>query len=280
MSAPPWAKFNFAHFVADTQHLSCEERGAYIALIAFYWQKGGLPDDDEKLARIVGLDAMRWQCVRNAMVELFRPGWRHKRIDEELARANEKSKKAADSANNRWKNKKKTKNANASKAHVPAQCEGNAIETTDNIEISKDISKPTPRSILLECLSPETADGVLAHRKAKKAPLTLLAAQQLVKGFLATGDPEAAATMMVARGWQGFEPGWFTSERSGGKGGGLRSSTPHGSRVNGHVFVKLDTPQWSAWAERMKADGKSPPSTSSGGWWFPSEWPRVEKRSA
>lgn len=72
---------------------------------------------------------------------------------------------------------------------------------------------PTPREILLECLSPEIADGVLAHRKALRKPLTGRAAQLLAKGFLATADPNAAADMMIERGWQGFKPEWFENER-------------------------------------------------------------------
>lgn len=76
----------------------------------------------------------------------------------------------------------------------------------------------TPREYLLECLSPESADGVLAHRKAMRRPLTGRAAQLLAKGFLATADPNAAADMMIERGWQGFRPEWFDNERrSNGK---------------------------------------------------------------
>jgi uncharacterized protein YdaU (DUF1376 family) len=213
-------KFSPRDFVGDTQHLSCEERGAYIALINYYWINGGLPDDDDRLARIVGLDAMRWQCVRNAMLCLFRPGWRHKRIDEELSKANEKSQKAASSANNRWKDKQKPDNANAKRKHMPTQSEGNANKTTD-IELASASSKRTPRSILLECLSSETAEGVIAHRKAKGAPLTELASRELVKGFNSTGDPEDAARTMVARGWQGFKKSWYDKDRSDGRSGKL-----------------------------------------------------------
>jgi hypothetical protein len=77
----------------------------------------------------------------------------------------------------------------------------------------------TPRETLLECLSPETADGVLAHRKAMRRPLTGRAAQLLAKGFASTADPNAAADMMIERGWQGFKPEWFDNERrSNGNG--------------------------------------------------------------
>jgi hypothetical protein len=71
----------------------------------------------------------------------------------------------------------------------------------------------TPRDFLLECLLPEAADAVLEHRRALRKPLTGRAAQLLAKGFLATADPNAAADMMIERGWQGFKPEWFENER-------------------------------------------------------------------
>ena len=81
--------------------------------------------------------------------------------------------------------------------------------------IRQGVLNQTPRDILLECLSPDSADAVLAHRKAKRCPLTVRAAQLLAKGFTATGDPNAAADMMIERGWQGFKPEWYDNERAG-----------------------------------------------------------------
>lgn len=80
-------------------------------------------------------------------------------------------------------------------------------------------ARATPRSILLECLSAEMADAVIDHRRAKRSPLTLKAAQLLVKGFLATGQPEAAAEMMIERGWTALKPAWFEREKSDGRNG-------------------------------------------------------------
>ena len=88
-----------------------------------------------------------------------------------------------------------------------------SVEANASSSPKGDEPKKTPREILLECLSTECADGVLAHRKALKKPLTGRAAQLLAKGFLATADPNAAADMMIARGWQGFKPEWFDNER-------------------------------------------------------------------
>jgi len=98
----------------------------------------------------------------------------------------------------------------------------------------------TPREILLECLSPEIADGVLAHRKAKRCPLTVRAAQLLAKGFLATADPNAAADMMIERGWQGFKPEWFDNERrsNGQQQQGKRSIVEAGRRLTARLIAE------------------------------------------
>jgi hypothetical protein len=99
----------------------------------------------------------------------------------------------------------------------------------------------TPREFLLECLSAECADGVLAHRKAMKKPLTGRAAQLLAKGFLATADPNAAADMMIERGWQGFKPEWFDNERrsNGGQQGrnGKGSIVEAGRRLTARLIA-------------------------------------------
>ncbi len=80
-------------------------------------------------------------------------------------------------------------------------------------------ARETPRKILLECLSSETAEGVLAHRQAIRKPLTLLATRRLVNAFDLTGEPEAAALMMIDKAWQGFKPDWYENEKSNGAHG-------------------------------------------------------------
>jgi hypothetical protein len=99
----------------------------------------------------------------------------------------------------------------------------------------------TPRSILLECLSAESADAVLAHRRAKRCPLTIRAAQLLAKGFMSTGDPNAAADMMIERGWQGFKPEWFDNERAGngnGKGHSRGSIVDAGRKLTERLIAE------------------------------------------
>lgn len=81
-------------------------------------------------------------------------------------------------------------------------------------------------AILGEVLTVEMAGGIIDHRIAKRAPLTPLAAKIMVKEMKACGDPMGAASMILARGWQGFQAAWYERERGGsrgsfGNGGGL-----------------------------------------------------------
>ena len=117
-----------ADYIADTQDFSCEEHGAYLMLIMHYWRTGGLPDDDERLARIAKLSAERWQCVRIALIPKFGPKWRHKRIESEREKAEDKSLKAAISAAKSWEARGKLPRANAKRGHAPSQSELNASQ--------------------------------------------------------------------------------------------------------------------------------------------------------
>lgn len=202
----PWMPLYVGDYLRDTKRLTTLEHGAYMLLIMEYWANGGLPDDDERLARIVGLTNESWKCVRNAIVPLFGIGWHHKRIDEERKKAIEKSKKARASANNRWKNKVKLKNANGMLAQ---HSEGNATTTTTIYKENKKEKVLSPKEILEGCLSPETVAELIDHRKSRKCPLTLGAAKRLAKAFVEFGDPEKAAGTMILNGWKGFNPEWM-----------------------------------------------------------------------
>jgi uncharacterized protein YdaU (DUF1376 family) len=81
-----WMPLYIPDFIADTTRLSAAETGAYLCLIMDYWMHDGLPDDDEKLAAIARLPLKSWRQMRPTIQVFFRDGWRHKRIDAELAK--------------------------------------------------------------------------------------------------------------------------------------------------------------------------------------------------
>ena len=81
----PWFPFWPGDYLADTAHLSTLEHGAYLLLIFHYWINGGLPVDDEALARIARLPLKSWRAIRPTIEKFFEmPGWRHRRIEADL----------------------------------------------------------------------------------------------------------------------------------------------------------------------------------------------------
>lgn len=89
MSNRAWMPLHIDDYLADTGHLTGAEHGAYLLLIMHYWQNGCLPENERLIARIARMDAAQWEDSREILAMLFGPGWSHKRIDTELAKADE-----------------------------------------------------------------------------------------------------------------------------------------------------------------------------------------------
>ena len=81
-----WMPLYWGDYLRDTRDLSTLQHGAYLLLIAHYWQHGGLPDDERALASIAGVPRPTWRRIAPALAAKFSPGWRHKRIDAEIDR--------------------------------------------------------------------------------------------------------------------------------------------------------------------------------------------------
>lgn len=94
MAGVTWYAFDFKDYASDTARLSCEAHGAYIQLIADYYNSGeGPPDDDFVLAAITKLPVDQWQKHRKVIERFFeiRDGrWHHARIETEIRSASEK----------------------------------------------------------------------------------------------------------------------------------------------------------------------------------------------
>lgn len=85
--SPAWMPLYIADYRLDTARLSAAEHGAYLLLIMEYWAAGSLPDDDRQLARIACMTDREWKKARPIVATFFQDGWKHKRIEEELAKA-------------------------------------------------------------------------------------------------------------------------------------------------------------------------------------------------
>ena len=83
----PWMPLYIADYLRKTTHLGALESGAYLHLIMDYWQNDGLPVDDKQLARIARMTDKEWKSAKATLQAFFHDGWKHSKIDEEIAKA-------------------------------------------------------------------------------------------------------------------------------------------------------------------------------------------------
>lgn len=86
--------FEVAAFLADTQHLTTFERGAYLLLLCYQWQHNGepIPDDEKAIRSITGLGRERFSKLRRVL-KLFQrglDGYWHPRVLKDLERLRKK----------------------------------------------------------------------------------------------------------------------------------------------------------------------------------------------
>ena len=132
--SPPWMPLYVADYLGDTGHLSTIEHGAYMLLIMHYWQTASLPDDDRKLARIARMQPDEWAEVRDTLAGLFGPDWTHKRIDAELAHAQDVigKRSAAAKAMHAKRSASAEQEQRGSDANAPANAEQVHDKCSDN----------------------------------------------------------------------------------------------------------------------------------------------------
>src|SRR5262245_8250176 len=70
----PWMPLFWGDFLANTMHLSAQEAGAYLFLIAHAWEHDAkVPRDWLRLARIARVRPDQWKRVWNSLENFFEP---------------------------------------------------------------------------------------------------------------------------------------------------------------------------------------------------------------
>ena len=277
-----------ADYLADTGHLSAAEHGAYLLLIMHYWQNGGLPNEDRRLARICRMSADEWADARETLFDLFEDGWKHHRIEAELQAARDISEKAKEKAAKRWQSKGSADaDAAAMPGHMLEPCQSQSqsqshTPTVSNEPVGVRAAKAPPEHVqILDCLkevlSEDRARAVVDHRKRIKKPIGLHAAKLLVAQLGRAAEPDRAADLMISRGWTGFDPEW-------GANAGLKlvSSPSQSSDMPSQVFIQQGTEEWDAWQayKGKKLPFKHYPEHGAEGWLLPSRWPPTRQGAA
>jgi uncharacterized protein YdaU (DUF1376 family) len=93
-----WMPLYIADYLADTAHLTTVEHGAYLLIIMHYWTKGRPPENDDIARRVSRMTNHQWSKSSSVLKSFFLKGWRHERLEAELAQVAERSKAASANA--------------------------------------------------------------------------------------------------------------------------------------------------------------------------------------
>lgn len=204
MSAPAWMPLYVSDYLADTGHLSMAEHGAYMLLIMHYWQNGGLPTDDARLARICRATAKEWAAIRDAIAGLFGDNWQHGRIDKELATASETmSKRSAAGkagASARYGNRNADGMANAEQSHAPSPTPS-PEDTPKDKSFGTTVDQKTPDAELYErgkAVLGKGAGGLIGKLLAAKGGNVALA-RAAIEQASTKQDPREFVGAIVAK---------------------------------------------------------------------------------
>jgi uncharacterized protein YdaU (DUF1376 family) len=119
-------------YMADTRHLTLEEHGAYHLLLLIAWRSPNcaLPEDDKRLAQMLGITAKKWANLKPSVMAFWTAtenGWEQKRLTKERRWVEEKKAKNKSAAEARWEPKpKKTKEPRDANAYANGQPNGHA----------------------------------------------------------------------------------------------------------------------------------------------------------
>jgi uncharacterized protein YdaU (DUF1376 family) len=160
--ANAWSPFYWRDYVADTGHLTLEQHGAYLLLMAHYYMTSRpLPANASVLHRVcrctTDADRTTIEQVLREFFVLDGEVYRHRRIDKELVKAADISEKRRAAAN--AKHEKARANASAiaptNAVHVHAQPQP---QPHSQLRTSKASARPTLEDVTTYCL--ERDNGV------------------------------------------------------------------------------------------------------------------------
>ncbi len=222
-----WMPLWIGAYLADTMKLTTVQHGAYFLLLISYWrERAPLVDDDEELRSITKTDRSEWKRLRPVMSKFFRVGdgvWWHKRVEAEIAAADERSKKSSEKAKKaaeaRWGDKDKHAPSNAPSIpqalpeDVPDVCPTPSPSSTFHSEEKK--APPRKRDSAPDVPRPDdVAEQVwndwVQLRKGKRAAVSLTAVDGAREEAAKAGiGLEAFLRIWCRRGSQGLEADWI-----------------------------------------------------------------------
>ena len=227
-------QFNIGDYKSHTDHLDPLEDIAFRRMMDWsYLHEKQLPLDIKEVARLIRMRTHD-ECIAYVLSEFFEAtdiGYVNNRIAKEIAKYNEKSEKAKQSAQARWKNKP-IESASLDDANaLDSQSVGNAKQETGNRK-----QKTLPNNKLL--VNTDLEKKVVDYRKSIKKPLnTTAGVNGVIKNLNLTATAwdvsiDTVFDYMAEKEWQSINKDYtnpFANKQSPQQAGG--SSIPRNIKI-------------------------------------------------
>jgi len=209
--------FNIGDYRKDTVHLSRLEHSIYRDLIDWYYlDESPIPLETQSVSRRLRLAT---EEERNALIAVLQDffsqsedGWRHKRIDSEIAEYHAKCE------TNRLNGKaggrpKKEENPVGSQSQ-PSRNPNQEPLTNNHKPIEKNKRTSAPVVAKPDEVTDQTWTDFVAHRKLKRATVSDTVLDTIKREAQKAGwSLDAALRECVARNWQGFKSEWVKPDK-------------------------------------------------------------------
>jgi uncharacterized protein YdaU (DUF1376 family) len=218
---PPAFQFYADDFIAGTAILTTEEIGAYILLLCYQWNSGGIPNDDDLIRRIAKLTQAFPLGLLKTKFKVVDGLLKNERL--ELERDKQKAFREKQARNGSLGGRPKTQaypkpipTANPNKTSPSPSPSPSPIEEEQSLrsrdEKGKKVEKANPPEIVIPATlaaSPEfvSAWGLWsAHLKSKRKPSTPQATRMQLKKLEGMGLARAveAINYSIEKNWQGI----------------------------------------------------------------------------
>jgi uncharacterized protein YdaU (DUF1376 family) len=138
MNSPAF-QFYPQDFLVGTADLSPEEVGGYIRLLCYQWAKGGLPNDDAKLASMSGCHGNAVASIRHKF-RIYPDGiLRNERLEKVRDDQTAFRAKQADNAKRGWN--KRLGIATALPEHMPDTCSSSSSSSSNSVTVKESVCR-------------------------------------------------------------------------------------------------------------------------------------------
>lgn len=207
-------QFNVADYRKDTTYLTPLEHYIYRTLIDWYYlDEQPIPKETQLVLRRLGLGSDGLPLLQNVLSDFFyeaEEGYKHERIEEELAKYRHKAETARVNGikGGRPKKPKKTQSVNlANPEETGSKANHKPITNNHNTTHKPKLERP-------EDVEVQVWDDFLNHRKRLRADVTKTALNGIIreakKAHLPLND---VLTEIVSRGWRGFKAEWLDNKK-------------------------------------------------------------------